>query len=113
MVITGADRICLNGDIANKIGTYEKAILAHTHKIPFYVAAPVTTFDFTCAKGSDIPIEIRDEDEIKRFNGTRIANPGSPALNPSFDITPARYITGIITPKGIFPPAEAARSIQG
>lgn len=112
MVITGADRICLNGDIANKIGTYEKAILAHTHKIPFYVAAPITTFDFTCAKGADIPIEIRDEDEIKRFNGCRIANPGSPALNPSFDITPAKYITGIITPKGVFPPAEAARRIQ-
>lgn len=112
LVITGADRICLNGDIANKIGTYEKAVLAYEHKIPFYIAAPVTTFDFTCHRGADIPIEIRDEDEIKRFNGCQLANPGSPALNPAFDITPAKYITGIITPKGIFPPKEAARRIQ-
>jgi S-methyl-5-thioribose-1-phosphate isomerase len=112
LVITGADRICLNGDIANKIGTYEKAILAHEHKVPFYIAAPLTTFDFASHRGSDIPIEIRDEDEIKRFNGCRIANPGSPALNPSFDITPAKYITGIITHKGIFHPREAAREVQ-
>lgn len=113
LVITGADRICLNGDIANKIGTYEKAVLAHEHKVPFYIAAPLTTFDFTCKEGSDIPIEIRDEDEIKRINGCYLANPGSPALNPSFDITPARFITGIITHKGIFKPKEAAQKVQG
>lgn len=112
VVITGADRVCLNGDIANKIGTYEKAIMAHEHHIPFYVAAPITTFDFSCREGSDIPIEIRDEDEIKRINGSYLANPGSPALNPSFDITPAKYITGIITPKGIFKPKEAAQKVQ-
>jgi len=112
LVITGADRVCLNGDIANKIGTYEKAILAHEHRIPFYVAAPLTTFDLSCAKGADIPIEIRGEDEIKRFNGFLLANPGSPALNPAFDITPAKYISGIITPKGVFPAKEAARKIQ-
>lgn len=112
LVITGADRVCLNGDIANKIGTYEKAVLAHEHHVPFYVAAPVTTFDMACAKGADIPIEIRDEDEIKRFNGSLLANPGSPALNPAFDITPAKYISGIITPKGVFPAKEAARKIQ-
>ncbi len=113
LVITGADRVCLNGDIANKIGTYEKAILAHEHKIPFYVAAPVTTFDFNCNRGADIPIEIREEDELKRLNGFQIANPGSPALNPAFDITPAKYITGIITHKGIFPPKEAAQKVLG
>ncbi|MCD8480649.1 MAG: S-methyl-5-thioribose-1-phosphate isomerase [Candidatus Cloacimonetes bacterium] len=112
VVITGADRVCLNGDIANKIGTYEKAVLAHVHEVPFYIAAPDSTFDFNCAKGEDIPIEIRDEDEIKRINGSYLANPGSPALNPSFDITPAKYITGIITPKGIFDPAEAAQKVQ-
>jgi len=112
-VITGADRICLNGDIANKIGTYEKAVLAHEHKVPFYVAAPLTTFDFTCKEGSDIPIEIRDEDEVKRINGSYLANPGSPALNPAFDITPARYINGIITHAGIFKPKEAAQKVQG
>ncbi|MDZ4181809.1 MAG: S-methyl-5-thioribose-1-phosphate isomerase [Candidatus Cloacimonadaceae bacterium] len=113
LVITGADRICLNGDIANKIGTYEKAILAHEHKIPFYIAAPLTTFDFSCNRGSDIPIEIREEDEVKRFNGCMLANPGSPALNPAFDITPAKYITGIITHKGISKPKEAAQQVQG
>lgn len=113
LVITGTDRVCLNGDIANKIGTYEKAILAREHKIPFYIAAPLTTFDFTCKEGADIPIEIRDEDEIKQCGGIPTANPGSPALNPSFDITPAKYITGIITHKGIFKPKEAAQKVQG
>ena len=112
LVITGADRICLNGDIANKIGTYEKAVMAHVHKVPFYIAAPDSTFDLACAQGEDIPIEIRDEDEIKLFNGSYLANPGSPALNPSFDITPAKYITGIITPKGVFSPQEAAQRMQ-
>jgi S-methyl-5-thioribose-1-phosphate isomerase len=113
LVITGTDRVCLNGDIANKIGTYEKAIMAHEHKIPFYIAAPLTTFDFTCKEGTDIPIEIRDEEEIKNINGSYIANPGSAALNPSFDITPAKYITGIITNKGIFKPKDAAQKVQG
>lgn len=112
MVITGADRVCLNGDIANKIGTYEKAVLAKEHKIPFYIAAPVSTFDFTCNSGKDIPIEIRSEDEIKRFGDAYLANPGSSALNPAFDITPSKYITGIITHKAVFKPKEAARKIQ-
>ncbi len=113
LVITGTDRVCLNGDIANKIGTYEKAILAHEHKIPFYIAAPLTTFDFSCKEGVDIPIEIRSEDEIKLINGNMVCNPSSPALNPSFDITPAKYITGIITNKGTFKPQEAALKVQG
>lgn len=112
LVITGTDRICLNGDIANKIGTYEKAVMARVHNVPFYVAAPLSTFDFGCARGEDIPIEIRDEAEIKYIGETCIANPGSIALNPAFDITPASYITKIITPKGIFEPSQAAQKVQ-
>ena len=111
-MLTGADRVCLNGDIANKIGTYEKAILAKEHKVPFYIAAPLSTFDFTCNRGSEIPIEFRAEDELRRVDACPTANPGSPVLNPSFDITPASFITGIITRKGIFPPREAARMVQ-
>lgn len=112
LVITGADRVCLNGDIANKIGTYSLAILAKEHKIPFYIAAPQTTFDLTCMNGRDIPIEERSAEEITHLNGNLIANPGSDALNPAFDVTPARLITGIITCKGIFKPKEAAHKLH-
>ncbi|MCK9557064.1 MAG: S-methyl-5-thioribose-1-phosphate isomerase [Candidatus Cloacimonetes bacterium] len=112
IVITGADRICLNGDVANKIGTYEKAVLAKAHEVPFYIAAPLSTFDFGCQKGEDIPIEIRDESEIKCIADVCTANPASPALNPAFDITPAAYITGIISPKGVFEPETAAQKVQ-
>lgn len=112
LIITGADRICLNGDFANKIGTYGLAVLAKEHNIPFYVAAPVSTFDLTCMNGGDIPIEERDSDEITRFRDMQIANPGSNAFNPSFDVTPAELITGFITGKGIFAPKEAAHQIQ-
>ncbi|HCM16207.1 MAG: S-methyl-5-thioribose-1-phosphate isomerase [Candidatus Cloacimonadales bacterium] len=112
IVITGADRICLNGDVANKIGTYEKAVLAKAHDVPFYVAAPLSTFDFSCQKGENIPIEIRDEAEIKCIGDVCTANPGSTALNPAFDITPAAYISGIITPKGVFEPEGAAQKVQ-
>ncbi|HOH46627.1 MAG TPA: S-methyl-5-thioribose-1-phosphate isomerase [Candidatus Cloacimonadota bacterium] len=112
LVIVGADRICLNGDIANKIGTYEKAVLAKEHKVPFWVAAPLSTFDLNCPSGEKIPIEYRDETEIKQYNGQALSNPGSSALNPGFDITPADYITGIITPKGVFLPKEASQKVQ-
>jgi len=110
LVITGADRIALNGDVANKIGTLEKAILAKEFGIPFYVAAPTSTFDKNCLSGSDIPIEERDEQEVLYQTGpdedgiirkVRVAAPGAKALNPAFDVTPAKYITGIITEKGI------------
>ena len=101
MVITGADRIAVNGDAANKIGTYEKAVLAKENNIPFYIAAPLSTLDFNCKSGKDIPIEFRDENEILTFNEIRIAPSKSHAKNPAFDITPAKYITGIITEKGI------------
>lgn len=109
MVIVGSDRIASNGDIANKIGTYEKAIIAKELGIPFYVAAPTTSIDLNCASGDKIPIEERSEDEVKcmfgMFRGKltriKIASPKSHALNPVFDVTPARYIKGIITEKGI------------
>ena len=112
LVITGTDRVCLNGDIANKIGTYSLAVLAKEHKIPFYVAAPQSTFDLACMNGRDIPIEERSPEEVTCLNGQRIASPESDAYNPSFDVTPARLITAFITCKGIFKPKEAAHQIQ-
>lgn len=113
MVITGADRIAANGDAANKIGTLEKAILAKHYNIPFYVAAPSSTIDFKTKTGNDIIIEERSEDEVLWQTGPDkdgiehsilVANPGSHAYNPAFDVTPAGLITAIITDKGIFRP---------
>jgi len=106
LMIVGTDRVAANGDIANKIGTYEKAVVAHENKIPVYIAAPISTIDFTCPNGNSIPIEERDENEVLYVNDKRVASEGSPALNPAFDITPAKYITGVITEKGIFKPNE-------
>ncbi len=100
-VIVGADRITANGDVANKIGTYSLSVLAKEHNIPFYVAAPSSTFDLHTEKGEDILIEIRDEMEVKTCGGSTIAPEGTKALNYSFDITPAENITAIITEKGI------------
>ena len=101
MIITGADRIAANGDTANKIGTYERAVLAKENNIPFYIAAPTTTFDLETETGDEIPIEERHEDEVLFVSGVRIAPKESHAKNPAFDVTPAKYITGIITEKGI------------
>lgn len=101
LVITGADRIALNGDSANKIGTYNLAVLASFHKIPFFIAAPLSTFDRVTTSGEAIPIEFRAEDEVLTFDGARHAPPGVKAINPSFDVTPAQLISGIITEKGI------------
>jgi S-methyl-5-thioribose-1-phosphate isomerase len=117
MVITGSDRVLgRTGDVANKIGTYTKAVLAKRHGIPFYVAIPLSTIDWTRKSKFDIPIEERHEDEVLGAWGAtarsgkrefvRIANPTSPARNPGFDVTPAELITGIITPLGIFKPRE-------
>jgi S-methyl-5-thioribose-1-phosphate isomerase len=115
MVIAGADRIAANGDTANKIGTLEKAIAAKEFGIPFYVAAPTSTFDAGCPEGGSIPIEERSEDEVLFMEGLTaegrlekilVCSPGSHAINPSFDVTPARFITGIITEKGIIAPNE-------
>ena len=109
MIIVGADRIAANGDFANKIGTFEKAVLAKEFGVPFYVAAPISTFDFNTKTGEDIVIENRSEEEVTMIRGIRIAPEGSPALNPAFDMTPARYVTGFITEKGILRPDEISK----
>ena len=100
-VIVGADRIARNGDVANKIGTYGLAVLAQAHQIPFYVAAPLSTFDFSIADGNAIPIEERHPDEVCFFGGVRTAPMGINVFNPAFDVTPAGLITGIITESGV------------
>jgi methylthioribose-1-phosphate isomerase len=101
LVIVGADRIAANGDTANKIGTYSVAVLAHAHGIPFYVAAPTSTIDLKVATGQEIPIEERPAKEIRECFGVPIAPAEVNVYNPAFDVTPAKYITGIITEKGI------------
>lgn len=106
LIIVGADRIAPNGDFANKIGTYEKAVVAKENGIPFYVAAPGSTFDFSISGGTDIPIEERAEEEVLFVNESRIGPMESRAKNPAFDVTPARYVTGFITEYGIFKPEE-------
>ena len=106
MIITGADRIAANGDFANKIGTFDKAIVAKHFGIPFYVAAPASTFNLDMSDGSKIVIEQRSEDEVCVMNGQRIAPAESHALNPAFDVTPAELVTGFITEKGILRPNE-------
>jgi S-methyl-5-thioribose-1-phosphate isomerase len=114
-VIVGADRIAANGDFANKIGTYEKAVLARENGIPFYVAAPWSTFDGRRRNGRSIPVEERAADEVLALGGTRLAPARSPARNPAFDVTPARYVTAFVTPDGLVAPGRlrgrlAARS---
>jgi methylthioribose-1-phosphate isomerase len=109
MVIVGTDRVTANGDVANKIGTYLKALAAKDNNVPFYVALPSSTIDWTIAEGADIPIEERSADEILKMTGrteqgnvvtVEIAAPGSGAANPGFDVTPARLVTGLITERG-------------
>jgi len=99
--VVGADRIAANGDTANKIGTFSVAVLAKEHGIPFYVAAPVSTLDLTLADGSQIPIEERPSTEVTHIRSLPIAPEGVKVRNPSFDVTPARYITAIITEHGV------------
>ncbi|MGB9766658.1 MAG: S-methyl-5-thioribose-1-phosphate isomerase [Sulfurihydrogenibium sp.] len=101
VIVVGADRITLNGDTANKIGTYTLSVLAKHHNIPFYVAAPTSTFDLTTKSGEDIPIEERDQKEVKNCHCCQVAPEESKALNYSFDVTPAENITAIITEKGL------------
>ncbi len=117
MMICGADRIAANGDTANKIGTFEKAIVAKTFGIPFYIAAPFSTFDSNCHSGEDIVIEERTEDEVLYQTGLNenneltkilVCSPNSKAYNPAFDVTPASYISGFITEKGIIPAEKTA-----
>ena len=106
LVLVGADRIAANGDVANKIGTYEKAVVARENRIPFFVAAPTSTIDFALRTGRQIPIENRSEDEVLAVGGTRMAPEGTRALNPAFDVTPAKYVTAYITERGIVRPAD-------
>jgi methylthioribose-1-phosphate isomerase len=101
VAIVGADRIAANGDTANKIGTYQVAVLCHRHGIPFYVAAPTTTLDLSIQDGSQIPIEERSPEEVRTVFGKKIAPIGVPVANPAFDVTPAELIAGIVTEKGI------------
>jgi methylthioribose-1-phosphate isomerase len=121
LVIVGADRIAANGDVANKIGTYTVAVLAKEHNLPFYVAAPTTTIDLATPDGAHIPIEERNEREVTHLGASRLTPEGARIRNPAFDVTPHRYITGIITEVGVFRPpyseslskwgaAEAARA---
>ncbi|WP_227816602.1 S-methyl-5-thioribose-1-phosphate isomerase [Nitrogeniibacter aestuarii] len=121
VVITGADRVAANGDTANKIGTYLKALAAHDNAVPFYIAAPVSTIDFACPGGEHIPIEDRHGDEVRCIAGltrdgqsaeVRIAQSETAVDNPAFDVTPARLITGIITEHGICTPAQV-RALGG
>ena len=121
LAIVGSDRIAANGDVANKIGTYEKAVIAHELGIPFYVAAPTSTVDPKCPNGQEIPIEERSPDEVLYAYGlldngqlgrVRVAPRESTARNLAFDVTPARYITGIITQNGIFKPQDILKALK-
>ena len=115
LVIVGADRIAANGDVANKIGTYSLAVLAHEHNIPFYVAAPLSTIDIEIRDGDDIPLEERDDEEVLSIRGVRIAPEGMKVCNPAFDVTPNHFITAIITEAGVVasPFEETIRSLFG
>src|SRR3990170_2729224 len=104
IVVVGADRIAANGDTANKIGTYTVAVLAHEHKIPFYVAATLSTIDLATPDGDQIPIEERDQREVTHLGSARLTPEGAKIRNPAFDVTPHRYIAGVITERGIFRP---------
>ena len=106
-IIVGADRIAANGDTANKIGTYALAVLARHHRIPFYVAAPYSTFDPQLDSGDEIPIEQRPAEEVTQLNGQSVAPPGTSAFNPAFDVTPAELITAIITDRGVISPVNS------
>jgi methylthioribose-1-phosphate isomerase len=111
-VVTGADRIAANGDTANKIGTYSLAVLAAAHSIPFYVAAPTSTFDLSLPSGDQIPIENRDPREITHGFGRQTAPEGIDVYNPAFDVTPARLITAIICERGIIRPVTRERIME-
>ena len=100
-VIVGADRIAANGDVANKIGTYGVAVLAKENNVPFYVAAPISTLDLTLRDGTHIPIEERTAAEVTHIQGVQVAPEGTSVRNPAFDVTPNRYVTGIITEQGV------------
>jgi methylthioribose-1-phosphate isomerase len=114
-IVVGADRIAANGDVANKIGTYSVAVLAQAHGIPFYVAAPISTVDLETSDGSKIPIEQRHSSEVTHIAGKSIAPDGVGVENPAFDVTPAKYVTAIITERGIAraPYAKSLKHLHG
>jgi len=112
-VIVGADRIAANGDTANKVGTYTVAVLAREHRIPFYVAAPMSTIDLNTADGDHIPIEERNAREVTHVGGLQLAPDGAHVWNPAFDVTPHHLIAGIITERGIFRPPYAESLKRG
>ena len=114
-VIVGADRIAANGDVANKIGTYSLAVLARENQVPFYVAAPISTIDLSLASGDEIPIEERPAEEVTHVFGVRVAPEGVAVRNPAFDVTPNRYVTAIITERGVARPpyAESLAGLAG
>ncbi|MBA4382238.1 MAG: S-methyl-5-thioribose-1-phosphate isomerase [Sideroxydans sp.] len=114
VVVVGTDRVAANGDVANKIGTYMVAVLAKRHNIPFYVACPLSTIDLNIATGKDIPIEERSADEVKGFRDTHWAAEGVKIRNPSFDVTPAELVTGLITERGVVlqPDAQGIRKLM-
>ena len=108
-MVVGADRIAANGDVANKVGTYSVAVLAKENNVPFYVAAPTSTLDLTLASGDAIPIEQRAAAEVTHVFGMQVAPTGTAVQNPAFDVTPARYVSAIITERGVArAPYEAA-----
>lgn len=114
-VVVGADRIASNGDVANKVGTYGVAVLAKENNVPFYVAAPISTLDLTLASGDQIPIEERAEKEVTHVHGVHVAPEGIKVANPAFDVTPHRYVTAIITERGVahHPFTESLRELCG
>ena len=115
LVVVGSDRIAANGDVANKIGTYSVAVLARENNVPFFVAAPMSTVDFDCPSGDQIPIEERDSREVTEVFGTRVAPEGVGVRNPAFDVTPARYVDAIVTEVGVARPPylESLRAMRG
>jgi methylthioribose-1-phosphate isomerase len=115
LVLVGADRVAANGDVANKIGTYKLAVLAQENGIPFYSVAPTSTVDLSLPSGQHITIEERDAAEVTHVGGVDIAPEGVPVYNPAFDVTPHRYITGIVTENGIVHPpfTQGLRQVKG
>ena len=114
-IVVGADRVAANGDVANKIGTYSVAVLAKENNVPFYVAAPISTLDLTLPTGDLIPIEERSAAEVTHVFGVAVAPKGTDVRNPAFDVTPNRYVTAIITEKGVAraPYEQSLRALAG
>jgi methylthioribose-1-phosphate isomerase len=107
VVLVGADRVCADGSVANKVGTYPLAVLARAHGVPFVVVAPTSTIDLATPSGDDIEIEQRDASEVTTLAGTRVAPVGADAYNPAFDVTPPHLVTALVTERGVARPVDA------